>query len=194
MLDSALNSKLTLPMQVVKAMQSYAACEADERVCSDAILKAVEDLQIAVRSQSVIRCTDNTALPRTEFAKETLRELAHIKVRIQARRRALANERSDVLKRFPCLAACRKVVQEQLDAVCQKRQRLEAEREKLDAEHAQLQQAFMWCETLFKQDESSLSSQESFSSVVSTSVMDDTEPWTNPQEDWIETPIDPNTK
>lgn len=113
------------------SLRCFATLEADERVCADDIVDAVETLLTTIRNRSVIRdgCVGETQ--RSSFATNAIKQLVMLKMTLKARKTGLATERRKALETFGSPESYRDELRERLKANRRERESLDIESERI---------------------------------------------------------------
>ena len=114
-----------------KSLRCFGTIEADERICADDIVEAVEALLRTIRNRSVIRdgCVGETA--RSTFATNTIKQLVMLKMSMKARKTGLVTERRKALETFTSPEAYRDELRERLKKNRRERDSLDFESERI---------------------------------------------------------------
>ena len=113
------------------SLRCFATIEADERVCADDIVDAVESLLAAIRDRSAIRDPCVGEMQRTAFATTTIKQLAMLRMTMKARKTGLVTERRKALEAFASPEACRDELRERLKTIRRERETLDVESERI---------------------------------------------------------------
>ena len=124
-----------------ESLRCFGTIEADERICADDVVEAVEALLRTIRDRSVIRdgCVGETA--RSTFATNTINQLVMLKMTMKERNTGLLSDRLKGLETCSSPEAYRDELRERL-----KRNR--RERDSLDFESERIVQMFATVERI----------------------------------------------